>query len=89
MDHPRQHLWLALQRRFGDQNKPTTSSELLVRGIKIVPLDRQANSAAFQPGFMENGAVRRTDSLSKDFSAVAAIADSQLACYMAVYVGDV
>ena len=60
MNHPRQHLWQALQRRFGDQNKPTTAAELLVRGLKIVPLDGQENSAVYALGFLEAGAVRRT-----------------------------
>ena len=89
MNHPRQHLWQALQRRFGDQNKPTTAAELLVRGLKIVPLDGQENSAVYALGFLEAGAVRRTASLSKDFSAVAALVQPDAACYLAVFVGDV
>ena len=89
MNHPRQHLWQALQRRFGDQNKPTTAAELLVRGLKIVPLDGQENSAVYALGFLEAGAVRRTASLSKDFGSVAALVQPDASCYLAVFIGDV
>ena len=89
MSHPRAHLWTALQRRFAEQNKPSISTDLLVRGIKVTPLDGQENSQAYSLGFREAGAVRRTVSLSRDFLSVAAMVDALNPCYLAVFVGDV
>ena len=32
--HPQRHLWPALQRRFSDQNKPSTAPDRLLRGLE-------------------------------------------------------
>jgi len=81
-------MWAALQRRFTDQNRPSTSPELLVRGLKIVPLDGQGSSATWSLGFKEVGSCSRTASLSRDFQSVAQMVDSDAPCYLVLYVGD-
>ena len=88
-DHPQRHLWPALQRRFSDQNKPSTAPERLLRGLCVVPLDGQEESAAWTLGFREVGATLRTASLARDFSALASMVDAAVPCYIVVYVGDV
>merc|ERR1719393_570703 len=79
--HPQRHLWPALQRRFGDQNKPSTSPNRPLRG--------QEDSSAWTLGFREVGATMRTASLARDFQALSAMVDPGVPCYLAVFVGDV
>lgn len=87
--HPQRHLWPALQRRFGDQNKPSTSPDRLLRGLCVRPLDGQEDSSAWTLGFREVGATMRTASLARDFQQLAAMAEPDTPCYFVVYVGDV
>lgn len=87
--HPQRHLWPALQRRFSDQNKPSTAPDRLLRGLCCVPLDGQEESAAWTLGFREVGATLRTASLARDFQALASMVDPAAPCYLVVYVGDV
>ena len=89
MSHPQRHLWPALQRRFADQNQPNTAPDRLMRGLCIVPLDGQEESATFSLGFREERSVRRTVSLARDFQALAGTVDSDQPCYIAIHVGDV
>jgi hypothetical protein len=89
MSHPKAHLWQALQRRFAEQNKASTSSDLLIRSLKVMPLNGQESSSSWSLGFMETGAVRRTVSLSKDFIATAALVQPSVPCYLIMFVGDV
>lgn len=81
-------MWAALQRRFTDQNRPSCPPELLVRGLKVSPLDGQGSSATWSLGFKETGSVPRTQSLSRDFQSLAAVVDPDTMCYLAIYVGD-
>lgn len=81
-------MWAALQRRFTDQNRPSCPPELLVRGLKVSPLDGQGSSATWSLGFKETGSVPRTQSLSRDFQSLAAAVDPDTTCYLVVYVGD-
>ena len=81
-------MWAALQRRFSDQNRASCPRELLVRGLKVVPLDGQGNSATWSLGFKEAGSTSRTTSLSRDFQSLAALVDADSMCYLVVYVGD-
>lgn len=81
-------MWAALQRRFTDQNRPSCPPELLVRGLKVSPLDGQGSSATWSLGFKETGSVPRTQSLSRDFQSLAAVVDPDTMCYLAMYVGD-
>ena len=53
MSHPSRHLWPALQRRFTDQNKPSTAPDRLLRAFSVVPLEGQEESAAWTLGFKE------------------------------------
>lgn len=87
--HPSTHLWPALQRRFGDQNKPSTAPDRLLRGLCIVPLEGQEEAMAWNLGFKEVGSSLRTASLSRDFGSVANMVDPEAPCYLVVYVGDV
>ena len=89
MSHPSRHLWPALQRRFTDQNKPSTAPDRLLRAFSVVPLEGQEESAAWTLGFKEVGSTLRTVSLSRDFNAVSAMVDPAVPCYLVVYVGDV
>ena len=59
--HPQAHLWAALQRRFTDQTKPSTSPDRLLRGLCIAPLDGQEEAAVWSLGFREVGSVLRLD----------------------------
>ena len=87
--HPQSHLWLALQRRFADQRKPSTAPDRLLRALCAVPLDGQEESATLTLGFREAGSVLRTVSLSRDFAALATLVEPDTPCYLVVYVGDV
>lgn len=88
-DHPQRHLWPALQRRFGDQNKASIAPDRLLRGICVVPLDGQEDSSVWTLGFKESGATMRTASLARDFQALAAMVDPTTPAYLLVFVGDV
>ena len=88
-DHPQSHLWLALQRRFADQRKPSTAPDRLLRALCAVPLDGQEESSALTLGFREVGSVVRSVSLSRDFAALATLVEPDKPCYLVVYVGDV
>ena len=87
--HPQRHLWQALMRRFGDQNKASTSPDRLLRGLCITPLDGQEDSSVWTLGFREMGATLRTVSLARDFQALSAMVDPAVPCYLVVYVGDI
>jgi hypothetical protein len=87
--HPQQHLWPALQRRFGDQNKPSIAPERQLRGLCCMPLDGQEDSSVWTLGFKEAGAALRTASLARDFQSLSSMIDPTAPCYLAVYVGDV
>ena len=87
--HPSRHLWPALQRRFNDQNKPSTAPDRLLRGLCIVPLEGQEEATTWNLGFKEVGSTLRTPSLSRDFVSVSKMVDPEVPCYLAVYVGDV
>jgi len=87
--HPQAHLWAALQRRFADQTKPSTSPDRLLRGLCVMPLDGQEEAAVWSLGYREVGSVLRSVSLSRDFQALAAMIEPDRPCYIAAYVGDV
>ena len=82
------HLWPALQRRFADQLQPSMSPDRLLRGLCVVPLEGQEESAVWTLGFREVGTCARTPSLSRDFTALASMVDPDVPCYLLVYVGD-
>lgn len=81
-------MWTSLQRRFNDQNRPSCPRELLVRGLKVVPIDGQANSATWSLGFKETGSCSRTASLSRDFQSLASMVELDTMCYLVAFVGD-
>jgi hypothetical protein len=81
-------MWTSLQRRFNDQNRPSCPRELLVRGLKVVPIDGQANSATWSLGFKETGSCSRTASLSRDFQSLASMVELDKMCYLVAFVGD-
>ena len=82
------HLWPALQRRFADQNKPSTSPDRLLRCLCVAPLDGQEESVVWTLGFREVSSTLRTASLARDFQALSALVDPEKPCYLVVYVGD-
>ena len=57
--HPARHLWPALQRRFGDQTKPSTAPERLLRALCVAPLEGQEEAAIWSLGFKEVGSTLR------------------------------
>ena len=86
--YPQLHLWTGLQRRFAEQHRASVAPEQLMRAIKVVPLAGQESAATWSLGFREDGTVRRSASLSRDFQHAAMLVEPDAICYIVLYVAD-